>query len=385
MLYYCLLFIILIIILMFVYIRLKFKFWAIQPVFHIYDIKHWLLTDRVINLELPKANKYVKLLDICTNETNMLSQSEKNEISTFICDNFIYSSIANYYPKEDDIFLYFNTIIGKSYISIFLDNMTYAKKNIIGIIMSRPLFITFSGKSSMIVNYIDNLNVRIDRRKEGIASKLIQTHEYQIRHLNPNVNVCIFKREGDMTAIVPLTIYKTKDYNIVDICRKKIKIIEKVIKIDKNNFIYFKSIIKTSIHKFKCTLNMELTTLYQLVIKSKIIIYIILSGNVPICCYVLRTTPYIAEGSLACIELIATINCSPFIDIFLAGFQTLCRREARKQKIQRIIIEETGDTCKLICQLERNNIKCKTECIAAFFLYNYAHYTVSPDQCFFIY
>lgn len=380
---YCLLFFIFLTILSFLYIRLRFAFWSIQPVFHIYDIKYWLLTDKIIDLELPRPNKYVKLLDIVTSDTKTLTNPEKKDVATFICNNFIRSSIAKYSPLEDDIFPYFNTNIGKSYISTFLDN-SYAK-NIIGLIMSRQLFVTFSGKSSMPVNYIDNLVVRSDKRKEGIAPKLIQTHHYKIRHLNPSVNVCIFKREGDMTAIVPLTLYKTKDYNIVDICRKRIKIVEKVVKIDNNNFDYFKTIVKTSLSKFKCTINMDLLTLYELIMLSKIVVYVVVNGVTPICCYVLRQTPFITEGCLTCLELIATINCAPFNDIFLSGFQTLCKREFKQQKIKRIIIEETGDTCCLVREIKKHDIICKSDCPTAFFLYNYAHYSVKPEHCFFIY
>ena len=390
MLRYCFLGIITVLILTFLYIRIKFKFWSIQPVFHIYDLNHWLITDRVIDLDLPKANKYVKLLDIDTFSTKELTQYEKKDISAFICDNFINSSLADYSPTEDDIFPYFNTNIGESYVSMFLDNVvkissTSRKRGIIGVIMSRPLFVTFSGKAPMTINYIDNLTVRSDRRKEGIAPNLIQTHQYQIRHFNPSVNVCIFKREGDMTAIVPLTLYMTKEYNVVDICAKRVKIVERVVKIDKSNFINFKTMVKSCLSRFKCTLNMELTTLFELIMLSKIVIYVLFSGISPICCYVLRRTPFVTEGCLNCVELISTINCAPFIDIFFAGFQTVCRRESRKQKVQRIIIEETGDTCSLVCEMKKHNIECKTECPTAFFLYNYAHYSIQPEQCFFIY
>lgn len=394
MLQYWLLSIITITILIFLYIRLKFRFWSIQPVFHIYDINHWLITDKVIDSELPRANKYVKLLDIDTFSTKELSHCEKKDISEFICDNFIHSSLADYSPTEDDIFPYFNTNIGKSYVSMFLDNIVKPydiagtisrKRDIIGVIMSRPLFVSFSGKAPMTINYIDNLTVRSDRRKEGVAPILIQTHQYQISHFNPYVNVCIFKREGDMTAIVPLTLYMTKEFNIVDICAKRVKLVERLVKIDKSNFIHFKSIVKTCLPRFACTLNMELTTLFELIMLSKIVIYVLINGISPICCYVLRRTPFVAEGRLNCIELISTINCAPFIDIFFAGFQTACRRESRKNKIQRIIMEETGDTCSLVCEMKKHSILCKTECPTAFFLYNYAHYSIQPEHCFFIY
>ena len=257
MIQYILLVISLIIIVIVIVIRLTFKFWAIQPVFHIYDIHHWLNTDRVIEPSLPKSNKYVKLLDVETRCVKDFSQDEKDMFTKFICENYL----DNYCPETDDIFPFFSTSLGKSHLSIFLDNvfknsvlnlnLNYKGRDIIGIITSRPLFLTFCGKEPMIINYIDNLNVRTDRRKEGIAPILIQTHHYHIRHINNAANVSMFKRESDMTAIVPLTVYSTKEFDVGNICAKRIKYSYSLVKIDKRNFIQFKTMVKTCASRFK--------------------------------------------------------------------------------------------------------------------------------------
>ena len=46
------------IILIFVYIRLKYQFWAIQPVFHVYDVGYMIKAPGIINDNLPEKNKY---------------------------------------------------------------------------------------------------------------------------------------------------------------------------------------------------------------------------------------------------------------------------------------------------------------------------------------
>jgi hypothetical protein len=48
MILYLLGFIIVIIVTFFVYIRLKYKFWALQPVFHFYDVYYWFINVGVI-------------------------------------------------------------------------------------------------------------------------------------------------------------------------------------------------------------------------------------------------------------------------------------------------------------------------------------------------
>lgn len=389
MIQYILLVIISVVILFAIIIRLTFKFWAIQPVFHIYDIHHWLNTNHVIDPELPKANKYVKLLDVETCCVKDFSNDEKDMITKFICENYL----DKYCPDNDDIFPYLSTSLGESHISIFLDNvfktsisnLNYKGRDVIGVITSRPLFLTFSGKEPIAINYIDNLNVRVDRRKEGIAPILIQTHHYRIRHINNKTNVCMFKREDDMTAIVPLTIYTTKEFDIDDICEKKVKYSETLVKIDKRNFIQFKTMVKSCASRFKCSLNIEQTTLFELVMLSKIVIYILVSGTTPVCCYVLRRNPYVSEGLLKCIDLITSINCSPVIDIFYAGFQSVCRRENKKQKVNRINIEEIGDNCSLSAEVQKRSIYAVSQCPSAVFLYNYVHYSIKPEECLFIY
>ena len=64
MILYIIAFFILLIILFFIYIRLKYKFWALQPVFHFYDIYYWFINVGIIRQELPDKNKYVNLKQI---------------------------------------------------------------------------------------------------------------------------------------------------------------------------------------------------------------------------------------------------------------------------------------------------------------------------------
>ena len=58
--------IILCIILFFTYVRLKFKFWALQPVFHFYDLYYWVVNVGIIMHELPEKNRYTNFRSITT-------------------------------------------------------------------------------------------------------------------------------------------------------------------------------------------------------------------------------------------------------------------------------------------------------------------------------
>ena len=73
-----------------------------------------------------------------------------------------------------------------------------------------------AGTQKFPLYYVDNLCVHPDFRKSGIAPELIQTHYYNLRKNNSKIRICLFKREGDMTAIVPLTTYETTIFNVAD-------------------------------------------------------------------------------------------------------------------------------------------------------------------------
>jgi len=48
------------------YLRAKFGFWALQPVFHIYDIGYFFYKPGIVQHELPEKNKYTNFKNIET-------------------------------------------------------------------------------------------------------------------------------------------------------------------------------------------------------------------------------------------------------------------------------------------------------------------------------
>ena len=392
MLQYIALGIILLIISIFIAIRLKFQFWSIQPVFHIYDIHHWLFSNKIIDNELPKINKYVKLLDIETYDVKKAPRDLVVKSCSFLADHFLRSKYMEYIPKESDIMDYLATHNGVSFISVYgKPTELYSEKEIItdreieGVITCRPLHVKLKNQPEFTVNYVDNLCVHGSSRKKGIAPRLIQTHHYHIRHLNEKVKVCLFKREGDMTAIVPLTTYKTLAYKVANIPNLKTNTLgASIIKIGKTNFIGFKDFMKTEASKYDCSVTSELQTIQQLINKNHLIVYGLVIEEDIVAIYIYRNTPSYAEGK-KCMELVASINRTPFEDIFFKGFCSTVRRLNRKYKADKIFIETTSDSEQLTNILTRNGVVYDTSCPTAFFFYNYASYSVNPNKLLIVY
>ena len=109
MLQYIALCIILLLAVAIITIRLKFQFWSIQPVFHIYDMHHWLFTNKIIDEDLPKINKYFKLLDIETYDVKKAPRDLVVKSCSFLADHFLRSKYMEYIPKESDIMDYLST------------------------------------------------------------------------------------------------------------------------------------------------------------------------------------------------------------------------------------------------------------------------------------
>jgi hypothetical protein len=78
---YILFFSVFIIFIIYTYIRLKYGFWVIQPVFHVYDYRYMLNPPGIINHSLPTKNKYTNFKNI---ETFVFTELSKLKLNKFM-------------------------------------------------------------------------------------------------------------------------------------------------------------------------------------------------------------------------------------------------------------------------------------------------------------
>jgi hypothetical protein len=81
---YTVFFITVVILSVYIYIRLKFGFWAIQPVFHVYDVSYMINPPGIIDDKLPEKNKYTNFKNIETILFSDLSQLKKKHPSLIL-------------------------------------------------------------------------------------------------------------------------------------------------------------------------------------------------------------------------------------------------------------------------------------------------------------
>jgi len=400
-------FIILLIILFFLYIRIRYQFWALQPVFHFYDLYYWFVNVGIIRHELPEKNRYTNFLKITTKPIENIDGLTLKEAILLIQLNYLRNKENTYSPKKENIVPYFIGHNCKTYWSYYLEpellidnktGKTIEEKKIIGIITCRPLHVKImnyynSRKDSIFdVYYVDYLCVQKNWRKKNIAPQLIQTHEYNQSHLNKNISVSLFKREEELTGIIPLTVYKTYCFNMRNwitppFLEAKIKLLTG----DKQNMYYFYNfLIETtnkSISKFDIVIYPEISNIIELVTTKNLYVKMLIVDGVIEAVYVFKKTCTFIEKDKEIISLIASIfkeNSELTKNEFIQGFKVALWSIIKENKnFSYLVVENISDNTCII-----NNLSLKTHPFIispmAYFFYNFAYSPFKSEKCFII-
>lgn len=391
--------IVLLIILFFIFIRIKYRFWAVQPVYHFYDIYYWFFNVGIIRHELPEKNRYTNFKEIETITMDKVSDVKLRDFVDLIQLNYLRNDGNTFIPEKENIVPYFGGHNSPTFLSLFwqpdvlLDmktNKTIDSKMLIGAITSRPLTVTiYIVKQKPIkfdVFYVDYLCVKKGFRKKNIAPQLIQTHEYNQCHKNQKMCVSLFKREGELTGIVPITSYITYLFDMKNWIKPPKELHSKTTLLvgDSQNMYYLYNFINEN-NKWDVTIVPELSNLISLVSSKNLYIYMIMTDMEIDAFYVFRKTCTNIEKGKTMLSLIASMNSkyNP-TNIFIEGFKNaLWEILLTNPEYHYLAIEDISNNNCII-----NNIKIKThphcESPTAYFFYNYARSPVSPYRTFII-
>jgi len=381
----------------------------IQPVFHIYDLSYYFCSNLIIEKELPKKNKYTNFQDIKTIYFDNLTSIELSRFVQFINNNYLRNLKNNniFSPKLKNIVPYFTGhndhkcfisfyFIPNNYIEQTSINTTkiITDEKIIGCITSRPLNITFSCVSDFNnfnkIYYVDYLCVDKNYRKKGIAPQIIQTHHFNQRHKNTNISVSLFKREEELTGIVPLTTYYTYGFSIEQWNKpEKINCEYKLIEANSTNYIYLWDFIKLKKMDFDIFIFPEIYNIFELIKTNNLIIYFIILDNEIQSCYFYRKTCIQIDKNNEVLSCIASI-CGCDDELFIQGFklsfwEIVSKQNNKKENINLnfCAIENISHNYKII-----NNITKKIKPLicspTAYFFYNFIFSTIPSNKLFII-
>ena len=380
--------------LIFAFIKLKYPFWAIQPVFHFYDLYYWIINVGIIRPELPSKNKYTNFNKINTRAFSYLDELTKKEICLLVKLHYLRNGHNIYNPEQSNILPYFIGHNSTAYWSFYteqeliLDNKhgkTITNNVVIGSITSRPLHVEIKSNrkdSKFDVYYVDYLCVHKKWRNKGIAPQLIQTHEYNQSYNNRKICVSLFKREEDLTGIVPLTVYKTYCFDMTKMgVDKGLHPKYEILKGNKQNIYHLYDFLKET-NKYDIFIYPELTNVCELVDTSNLYVSMIKYDREIIAAYIFRKTCTYLEKDKEMISCIASVNGNVLTnEDFIHGFKLSLHNILKEDnKFIYLSIEDISDNYILINNVCRKVSPLKISPMAYFF-YNFAYNTFRSDKC----
>ena len=391
---YIFFFVAIIILIIYSYIRIKYGFWVLQPVFHIYDFGYMIFPPGIIRHQLPEKNKYTNFKNIETIVYSELSDIKINKLVNFIRHNYLRNKDNIFTPKAENIIPYFKGHNTKSFVSFYNeDNLLVDTKNkthitevkIVGIMTSRPIHVFINNgdnDAKFDAYYVDYLCVDKLLRKKGIAPQIIQTHHYNQSHINKEIRVSLFKREDDLTGIIPLCVYSTVGFNVHK-WRKPVPLTSnyKLVEANEQNIHLLFDFIKMNGIQFDIMIYTNISNIVQLIKTKNIYIYFINYENNIIAAYFFRKSCVFIEKSMEVLSCFCSINnCTKdMTNIFIHGFKISFWKIASENYFGFAAIENISHNNIII-----NNLYKKTKPLivspTAYFFYNFAYNTFKPEK-----
>lgn len=384
-------FFIIIYLIIYAYIKVTYKFWSYQPVFHVYNIYYWLFPPGIIDKYPPEKNKFTNLNNVVTYD-EILDEHYNNALQ-IIQNNYHRTKKSIYHPKIDNFKPYFIGNYDKCLFSFYQENTIITENettlipdvNNIAFISSRPLRAIIDN-NKINLYYVDYLCVEKKHRKSGIAPELIQTHVYNSWKKTNNCVVHLFKREADLTGIVPITIYYNYLFEITKWKQpKKTNPTFNVFEINSGNLSLLYDLIKKHLSNlFSICILPEYSNIIELINSQNIIIYCLTVNSTIIGFYFFKATcsSYKNFDVFECFTSVCTNN--KFKIAFISGFHTAVFKLFKTKNFKYLIIENISHNNFLLEKI----LETKTPNLitpSAFYFYNFAYTPISSNNFFAIY
>ena len=395
--HYIFLILVILLFVIYAYIKIKYKFWSIQPVFHFYDLQWYLFPCGIIMHELPEKNKYCNFRDIETLQFDTVKPHQLSRFIHFIQSHYLQNKENKFLPSKENIVPYFTSHNSPCFFTFYntdelndtTNNGVVQDTKIISVMTSRPLHVCINnGNNDAIfdVYYVDYLCVDKGYRKRGIAPEIIQTHEYNQRLLNQKIKVSLFKREDELTGIIPLCVYKTHGFDISNWKNPPTLPIQcSLIEIGKVNFHHLMDFIKIKQTDFDIVITMEFSNLMELIKTQNIYCYVIIENGVVVSAYFFKKTCTYITNKKEALVCFASIKATKDDTIFINGYKNaLCKICKKHTQYKFGFIEDISNNNIIIQNLVIKNTPFITS-PTAFFFYNFAYSVFKSEKCLLLY
>lgn len=375
----------------FVYIKIRYPFWNTQPVLHSYDYwrKMGLSTPGIIQKYPHKTRFYDTSKQIQTREYSKMPPEEIKQICEFLNAHYIPTDKLLSTITEKILANYLNGHNAPTYISIHRE----LDKTITGLCTSRltNIFLYNNKKTdtdttgpqsntNKIETYLLDFVAIRRNTSHRIAEKLFQTHEYNIRILNPKLSVSLFKKEGELCeCVVPFMEYTAYTFYLRNLNVNPLPpdfIISRVAKenVDTLHDIYhLLTNPENGMEKMigGCILP-DLGHIQSLLVSRQLYLFCLKKGGYIYGVYFLKDMNIHYETiDGKTLGLVASFQNTTIHDVFMVGFAHSLRQILREMPEFKILnITDIGHNATILGKwLEYNHTILETPC--GLYLYNY--------------
>lgn len=385
-----------------IFIKVKYPFWSSQPVFHVYDFLYYIRPIGIIQTELPKQNKYYDNMIVVKKIEEDISYLETT-ITSFIQAHYLKTNNASFVPKKENIIPYFNGHLYPCHLSrwttktplLHTSGKVTLKDELKGCMTTRPLHVdmfTSSGTKSVPsfeVNYVDYLCVNFAYRKQGVAPKIIYTHNYAIQREKHRIPISLFKKEEDITGIVPLCFYKTLTFDmntwttLPEIPSNR----GTVISCDSSKYTNIHNFIEEKKNQFQMTIIPSVGNIISLMDSENIYVYMLLDEKQSIqAVYFFRNNTMKYENDENSLTLIASIRVHNIPDDIFSyscklSITKIVKKYTKQIRYRYFSVENISSNDTILKDLEKKNVPIQSS-PTAYFFYNFACPTYNSNKIF---
>jgi len=386
-----------VVIIIFAYIKIRYPFWNVQPVYHVYDFWRWFyrepfLIQRGAPLKTKFYSKNVKTVAYSDLEKDMNPRlvdlvqcywSLSERILVVIDSEYLHAMLTGH-SHPSYVSFYNDTVfdISPKEDAPLLTRLDYP----IGCMISYPTRIFMwnqEGNSVETPAYVwDLLCVHRDYRNKNLDRQIMQTHEFNQRLGTPDVSVSLLKREEKLCeGIVPLVEYKTCMFYLRNVRIPPLLPNFTVVRIHEQNlgtlsdFLY--GISHTTSPMFRFCAFPEMGSLVAKIKAQQLYVYVLKNRDDLYGVYFFQNSKIVYEeleqGNL--LECVATVSNTRHDGVFFSGFLHALHgvldsaKNSEKFEYKLIVFSNLGHNGKIL-EKWRWKYTPILELKAAYYIYN---------------
>ena len=380
-------------------IKRKYGFWYYQPVFHLFDIHYNFFSPQVIRKNLPVKIKFTRTDLVKVKPFQEWNLIQLHCFCRFVLQEFYVQGDNRFVPQRENILPYFEGHNEPCFLSLMqVPELLQEEKNhrviqsqkMVGVMTSRPIeLIFFPSKTTVPLYYVDYLCVAKSHRKKGVAPQIIQTHEYVQRHSNTRRAVSLFKREGDMTGIVPLCAYTASCFSLYKMIKSQSKsnLSYGVVLATKQTLHLVMHFLKENQWKMDCMGWPSLQNIMALIETSNLFLSFFKVHDQIQSLYVFKKSCMEIQQGREALTCVGSLKSDKQVQsMFVHGFYESLHLIVEQQNQQKkggfylLVVEAISDNVSLLEDILKNTKKPLHTAPCAYFLYNYLHTPLSAEK-----